>query len=178
MRRFFSSLTRRPSSRGRPTPAKTYGRKAPPPRAGGHRHCSAATGWRAATHAHLSPTHTRALPETFWTLLRARNQSHKPCKSWIISVFALGLLEVFSLTLTTHAASGCFSIARKAAMTSGCFLAIRKRTVCYESLGWNHKSSMPESGTAFLLANMIFDIINMAPKRSACIPIRPGAPVN
>ena len=38
----------------------------PPPLAGGNRHCSAAAnGWRAATHAHLAPTHTRALPETF-----------------------------------------------------------------------------------------------------------------
>ena len=118
----FSSLTRRPSSRVRPTLAKTYCRKAPPPRAGGHRHCSAATGWRAATHAHLSPTHTRALPETFWTFLRARNHSHKPCKSWIISVFAVGLLGVFSVT--THPASGRFSIARKAAMPSGCLRAI------------------------------------------------------
>ena len=100
----------------------TVCRKAPPPRAGGHRHCSAATGWRAATHAHFSPTHTRALPETFWTFLRARNQSHKPCKSWIISVFAVGLLGVFSVS--THPAPGLRSIARKAAMTSGCLLAI------------------------------------------------------
>ena len=120
-------------SRGAPVRAcallsliKTYCRKALPP---------AATGWRPSpllrrhwlavgdSRASFAHPHTRS-PGDF--LDPSSRSQPLPQALQVVDHFSLRrwFAGRFSLTLTTHPASGRFSIARKAAMPSGCLRAI------------------------------------------------------